>query len=75
MCLLCVEFEKGKMTTQEVLNNIGEMIDGKSEEEQKHLFELADRAMNKETPFKEWDEDSEMGFLDELDLAFMPDED
>lgn len=69
--MLCVEYNKGTMTSKEALSNIGEMIDsGKTEEEVQHLFELADRVMDKEQPFDEWDDDSQLGVLDELDSAF-----
>lgn len=66
MCLLCVEYEKGKMTNQEALNNIGEMLDGKSEDEMRHLFELAEKIVDKEMPFQEWDDEEFTGSLDDL---------
>lgn len=76
MCQLCVEYNKGNMTTKELLNNIGELVDSeKDEDNQKHLFELADKAISKEMPFEEWDNDSQTGVLDELDRAFGSDED
>ena len=75
-CSLCVEYEKGKMTTRELLNNIGEMADlEQDQEKQKHLFDLADKAISKEMPFQEWDSEDSIGVLGELDLPFMPDED
>lgn len=75
-CLLCIEYEKGKMTAKETLNNIGEMIDSTTDEEKKsHLFELADKVISKEQPFQEWDDDFQTGVLDELDFGFMPEED
>lgn len=75
MCIICSEWQKGKMTSQEALANIGEMLDsGQSEEEVKHLFELADKVIDKEQPFEEWDNDSQTGILDELDKAFGDDD-
>ncbi len=71
-CMLCVEYEKGKMTSRETLANIGEMIDSTDDEEKKaHLFELADKVITKDMPFDEFDED----FGPLSDLNFMPDED
>ena len=71
-CMLCVEYEKGKMTSKETLANIGEMIDSTDDEEKKaNLFELADKVITKDMPFDEFDED--FGTLNEL--YSMPDED
>lgn len=77
MCIICLEYNKGKMTSQEALANIGETIDANQNDEDKvqHLFELANKIMDKEQPFEEWDDDTQTGVLGELDLAFMPDED
>lgn len=76
MCIMCLEWEKGKMTSKEALSNIGEMMDSqKSEEEIKHLFDLANKVLDKEEPFEEWDNDAQTGILDELDQAFNRDED
>lgn len=75
-CMMCVEYEKGKMTSKEALNNIGEMIGSTTNEDEiAHLFELAGKIVDKELPFEEWDDDSQTGILDELDKAFGPDED
>lgn len=76
MCIICNEWNKGSMTNQEALANIGEMIDsGTSEEEQTHLFELAGKVLTKEIPFDEWDNTDTTGILDELDKAFGVEED
>lgn len=76
MCQLCIEYNKGKMITKELLSNIGEMVDSnEDQEQQKHLFELADKAISKEMPFQEWESEDSTGMLDELDLPFMPEED
>lgn len=76
MCVICLEWDKGSMNSQEALANIGEMIDSnKDEEAVKHLFELAGKIVDKELPFVEWDTLDSTGILDELDQAFGQDED
>ena len=76
MCLICYEWQKGSMSNKEALANIGEMIDATTDEEdQKHLFELAGKIVDKEMPFDEWLTDENLGVLDELDKAFTQDED
>ena len=37
MCILCVEFEKGKLTLQETLRNLNEML---STLEEEHINEI-----------------------------------
>jgi len=37
MCILCIEFEKGKLTFQETLRNFGEML---STLEEEHAIEI-----------------------------------
>jgi hypothetical protein len=70
-CIICIEFEKGKLTAKEALANLGEMISEKStEDEVKHYFEAANKIVDKEVPFEEWQDDEFTGVLDELDSAF-----
>lgn len=55
MCLICLEWEKGKLTTKEALKNIGEYIN--SEDTNKnHYLELAEKILNKELPYSEYDD-------------------
>jgi hypothetical protein len=54
MCVVCKEWEKGKLTNAEALRAIGEMP--KSDPgDKKHLIDLASRIMDKEVPMKESD--------------------
>jgi RNase H-fold protein (predicted Holliday junction resolvase) len=41
MCIVCVEYVKGKMTAKEALRAIGEMVP-KDEEEKEHFDSVAD---------------------------------
>jgi len=71
MCIICSDWERGKMTNQEALANIGEMLDSEdSEEKKEHLLKLADNIISKEMPFEEWENEDSTGILEELDRAF-----
>lgn len=49
MCLLCIQFEKEKMTTKEIVDAVGEMLEFEDDEEKRlHLFELINKVMDKE---------------------------
>lgn len=55
MCIVCVEWEKGKLTNQEALSALGEMIvcaEG-SEEKVAHYFDVSDKILDKEEPPEE----------------------
>lgn len=47
MCKICIDWEKGKMTSQEAINAIGEMI-GTGDEKPQHYVDLASKIMDKE---------------------------
>jgi hypothetical protein len=49
MCKICVDWEKGKMTGQEAMRAIGEMI-GTGNETNQHYFDLAEKVIDKEVP-------------------------
>lgn len=46
MCKICIDWEKGKMTSQEAMNAIGEMINTNGEPQ--HYVDLATRIIDKE---------------------------
>ena len=55
--MLCAEWEKGKMDVKEVLNAVGEMLDSETEDtKRKHLFELANKVIDKEIPYDDFDD-------------------
>lgn len=47
MCIICVEWEAGKLTSKEAFRNIGEVV-VKSDAEAKHFFDLTDRILEKD---------------------------
>ena len=71
MCYLCTEYEKGKLTDKEAMKALGEMLVTEEDQDKKeHLFEVANKILDKENPFKEWEDYEETGVLDELDFIF-----
>jgi len=52
MCLICIEWEKGKMTKEEVLFALREFISipDISTEELRHYIDLAEKAEEKDKP-------------------------
>lgn len=60
MCLICVEWQAGKLTTKDAMRNLGESINVATEEEDfekvEHLVELSNKLMDADVPFEEQDE-------------------
>ena len=54
MCLVCRDWEREKMTSEEALNALGEMIVS-NDGNQAHYFAVADKILDKEVPAKEND--------------------
>lgn len=50
MCIICTDWEKGKMTSKEAMGAIGEVIGNADLEKTGHLVKLSERIMNKEFP-------------------------
>jgi hypothetical protein len=63
MCIICVEFEKGKLSLGEAARNYGEMKETLSEEHQK---EMEERLFNNFPFYIDWDDEiwEEIGFGD-----------
>lgn len=49
MCVICVEWQAGKLTSKEAFRNLGEIINSTDDEETKfHLFGLSEKILDKE---------------------------
>lgn len=59
MCIICIEWEKGKMTSKEAFKAIGETMNPKT---QKHLEDLSEKILSKEVPLTETNADAEEAF-------------
>jgi hypothetical protein len=68
MCIVCAQWEAGKLTSKEALRNLGEMI-GSSDDEEKtgHYFEACDKIIDKEVPFLPEDEELNKKWQDKMD--------
>lgn len=55
MCIICVEWEKGKMTAKEALNALGEMMDPFDAKDNKHYLEAYGKILDKEVPMNDTD--------------------
>lgn len=59
MCMLCIEWEKQRITSKEAFKAIGEMM---TPQTQKHLEELSEKILQKEVPMVDTDKDVEEAF-------------
>lgn len=59
MCVVCTDWLKGKMTSEEALRALGELIQENDEYSAKnnHYFDVVDKILDKEVPFNENDQD------------------
>lgn len=59
MCLICVEWQAGKLTAKDAMRNLGESLavatDNDDHSKVEHLIELSDRLMDAEVPFPDRD--------------------
>lgn len=55
MCVVCTDWLKGKMTSEEALRALGELIsaDDNDEGKKRHYFDTVDKIMEDEVPFNE----------------------
>ena len=66
MCMLCVEWEKGKLTSKEAMQALSEMLNTEEDETKlAHLFELSDKIIDKDIPFGV--NDFDLDYLEDLD--------
>jgi hypothetical protein len=67
-CMICLEWQKGNMTSKEAYRAISEVVQSEEDEDiRNHLFQLSDKIIDKEMPDKEWDEDSIIQYLNDID--------
>ena len=66
MCMLCVEWEKQKITSKEAFGAISEMISTTKDKNQvEHLKVLSERIISAEVPETKADEELEKNWSDE----------
>lgn len=59
MCIICVEWEKQKLTSKEAFRAIGEMM---TTQTQKHLEELSEKILQKEVPMADTNAEADEAF-------------
>lgn len=58
MCAICVEWEKGKLTSKEAYRNLGEALSATEDETVKsHLMDLSEKILEKELETKKVDDE------------------
>lgn len=69
MCVVCTDWLKGKMTSEEALRALGEFIQSNDEynEENIHYFEAADKILDKEIEFNDTNPDLDKAWQDDKD--------
>ena len=65
MCVVCKEWELGKLTSKEALKNLGEMINTSKDKEKEHYFEASSKILDKEVKSGETDEELDQIWYDE----------
>lgn len=65
MCIVCKDWELGKLTTKEALGAIGELMSAAKGKEMKHLSEAYEKVMEKEVPFKDTDSELDSAWHEE----------
>lgn len=67
MCIICKDWELGKLTSKEAFKNLGEMMEAAKNdaEESKHLFEVYEKILDKEVPISDNDEELNKNWHDE----------
>ena len=59
MCLICVQWNAGRLTNKEALRNLGEALTAATSNDEygnvEHLLDLSNRIIDREVPFEEID--------------------
>lgn len=65
MCVICKEWQSGKLTTQEALRNLGELMVSASLAGKAHYDDVVEEIMNKEVPMALVDEELDQKWHEE----------
>lgn len=67
MCIVCKEWMMGKLTNQEALTNVGELIGSEKNEKKKaHYWKVSDAILDKEMNNKEPDPELDKQWSEEM---------
>lgn len=66
MCIVCLDWEKGKLTNKEAMKNLGEMLNStKDDGIRDHLFGLSNKIIDSEFPPIAVDEELDLKWWEE----------
>lgn len=69
MCVVCKEWELGKLNSREAMKNLSELIGMRGEADRdpkvRHYYEAIDKIIDKEVPFNEEDQELNKSWHDE----------
>lgn len=65
MCIVCKDWEAGKLTSKEALRALGELISGAKPKEKEHLFKVSEKILDKEVPLSDNDEELDKNWHEE----------
>ena len=64
--MVCVEWEKGKLSNKEALKVLGEVIKtNKDDKKAKHYFDVVDKILDKEVPLSDTNEELDQKWHEE----------
>lgn len=56
MCIVCIEWQAGKLTNKEALRNLGELVNTDGDLGNEHILSVVDQIMEKELPSSQADD-------------------
>lgn len=70
MCVVCKDWQAGKLSNQEAIRNLGELINTEIETDEQaaqleHYINVFDKVMDKEVPFSDSDEELDQKWHEE----------
>lgn len=65
MCIVCRDWQAGKLTSKEALGALGELINSSKKEDKEHYFEVSEKILDKEVPVTEDDSELDKSWYEE----------
>lgn len=65
MCMVCKDWEVGKLTSKEALRVLGELMIGASDKAKEHFFKVSEKILDKEVPLSDNDEELDQSWHEE----------
>ncbi len=65
MCMICKDWELGKLTSKEALRNLGEVMREANKSSRAHYDDVVEKILNKEVPVGESDDELDKNWHEE----------